>query len=431
MQRKRVLAANLPSIASFIGLALAFVFVPFITFLSTRSAPAVLSFATLFLLLGAYWRAETWRDFAARFTEVARQPLAIAIASFVLAAFASVSWSVEPLMSLQYSFRLLGNCLLGFAFVVVIAGEHRRHIMKFLVVGLVITLPLLANELHGPFQLRQPFSDTLGSESLNRAVLVTSILAALFLALACAEKWLSWLALFLSVVAAVVAVLSSSQSSVLFWGVVVIAWPLAVYAPRATARAVTATAFACLVLFPFFAMLYTPWMRQLLGGVPEDVVHATSAEIRLSIWENFAELIPHEPLLGWGYYAERAMSKGLAGPAASAVIGSAHPHDVAIQLWVDFGLLGVFVAGLIGFAWLRRLLQAETAVLTAASAITAGVFAVWMVSHGAWQEWWLAMMSLVFATLLRSTPGGQAISFWRKAETPAHPPFPGATPPKT
>ncbi|RAI30757.1 hypothetical protein CH341_33005, partial [Rhodoplanes roseus] len=41
------------------------------------------------------------------------------------------------------------------------------------------------------------------------------------------------------------------------------------------------------------------------------------------------------------------MSKGLAGPAASAVIGSAHPHDVAIQLWVDFGLLGVLVAGLI------------------------------------------------------------------------------------
>ena len=114
-----------------------------------------------------------------------------------------------------------------------------------------------------------------------------------------------------------------------------------------------------------------------------------SWEQRMGYWSYAMGRIADHPLRGWGLDASRAFSPHI----------QLHPHNGALQIWLELGVLGAVLAALIWAFVFRRLARDERSLLAAATAGSAAVYLFFgMVSFGVWQEWWLALAALVAVT---------------------------------
>jgi O-antigen ligase len=116
---------------------------------------------------------------------------------------------------------------------------------------------------------------------------------------------------------------------------------------------------------------------------------------RVGYWTYAAERIGEHPWRGWGLDASRAFSPGI----------QLHPHNGALQVWLELGIVGAVVAALIWAAVLRGQASDRRNLLSAAAAASASVYLLFgLVSFGAWQEWWLALGALT-AVVMAAAPG--------------------------
>ncbi len=107
---------------------------------------------------------------------------------------------------------------------------------------------------------------------------------------------------------------------------------------------------------------------------------------RVGYWNFAADRISEHPLLGWGLDASRTF-----GPAIGL-----HPHNGAMQVWLELGLPGAVLGALAWAVILDRCANAERSLLMAAAAASAAVYLLFgLISFGLWQEWWLALGALV------------------------------------
>ena len=165
----------------------------------------------------------------------------------------------------------------------------------------------------------------------------------------------------------------------------------------------------------FLAMPAVMWAIKATGRFEEfkaDVPLSWSQ--RLGYWGHASAWIGDHPLRGWGLEASRMFSPGI----------RLHPHDAALQIWLELGLIGAvaaaaFWAGL--FVRLSRPARDPAAAAGAAGGAAYLVFAA--VSFGVWQEWWLALGGLTAAavTLVAHQPATAAqpgeASLSRKSST--------------
>jgi O-antigen ligase len=119
------------------------------------------------------------------------------------------------------------------------------------------------------------------------------------------------------------------------------------------------------------------------SALPADV-GKLSWHIRLDIWRFATRQILRRPLFGWGLDSSRNWPDQI----------PMHPHDAAIQLWLETGLVGVALAALF-WAWLFwRIDQVEARDRESAAvmcATAAAYLTIGAISFGVWQEWWLAL----------------------------------------
>ncbi|MDB5455001.1 MAG: O-antigen polymerase [Caulobacter sp.] len=128
-----------------------------------------------------------------------------------------------------------------------------------------------------------------------------------------------------------------------------------------------------------------------------------SWDARLDIWAFVSGLVAEHPLRGWGLDASRSF--GTAIPL--------HPHNAAIQIWLELGALGAALAGaLIG--WIGSALTATSRINPSLAAAGAGSVTTYLVigslSFGVWQEWWLALGGLAAGCVVlvgRGWPGDE------------------------
>ena len=127
-----------------------------------------------------------------------------------------------------------------------------------------------------------------------------------------------------------------------------------------------------------------------LGGDGAEILPSAWRH-RVLIWQFVAERIGERPLLGWGFDAARDIpGKGdLLFEGAPAL--PLHPHNGALQLWLELGPLGALLAVALALLVLGRLRRTTRV----NAAIGAGVVAAWatfaLVSYGAWHNWWLVV----------------------------------------
>lgn len=120
-----------------------------------------------------------------------------------------------------------------------------------------------------------------------------------------------------------------------------------------------------------------------------------SWSMRMGYWSHAIDWIGDHPIRGWGLDASRMFSPGIV----------LHPHDTALQVWLELGGVGALLAA--GFWWLtisrlaRRRAEMSAIAVAAATAIYLLFSAI---NFGVWQEWWLALGALiaVLAGLLMS-----------------------------
>lgn len=169
----------------------------------------------------------------------------------------------------------------------------------------------------------------------------------------------------------------------------VLAFPLAAVAmlvvwswPQVGPRLIAASAAAV-----SFAMPGIIWLVRASGdyGVLERDVQASWAA-RMSYWSHTIDWIFAQPVRGWGLDASRAMGPGI----------TLHPHNGALQVWLELGLVGAVAAAAF---WGLSLLRLErdrpdlSMAAIAGSAVTFILFA-W-INYGQWQLWWVALGALI------------------------------------
>ena len=119
---------------------------------------------------------------------------------------------------------------------------------------------------------------------------------------------------------------------------------------------------------------------------------------RIGYWRRAVDWIWARPLPGWGLDASRAFGPGI----------RLHPHDAALQVWMELGLIGAVAAAIVWASIFSGLSRPARTPAAAAAAATATVYlAFGAVSFGVWQEWWLglgALSALVCILVLRARP---------------------------
>lgn len=125
-------------------------------------------------------------------------------------------------------------------------------------------------------------------------------------------------------------------------------------------------------------------------GVSSSVYH------RAAIWSFAAERIAEKPALGWGLHASRAIPDAKRQFAPGAELMPLHPHNFALQLWLELGLLGA-LAGAAGVAFLARRIGGDRATRAGLAGALCAAFAVACVGYGLWQGWWMGALWLLLA----------------------------------
>ncbi len=166
-----------------------------------------------------------------------------------------------------------------------------------------------------------------------------------------------------------------------------------------TARLLTLCGIALFCLAP---LVVQEGVRNGAIGVLHSFVPA-SWDARLDIWAFASGLVAEHPLRGWGLDASRGF--GTAIPL--------HPHNGAIQIWLELGAVGAALTGaLIG--WIGSALTATSRINPSLAAAGAGSLTTYLVigslSFGVWQEWWLALGGLAAGCIVlvgRGWPGDE------------------------
>lgn len=164
--------------------------------------------------------------------------------------------------------------------------------------------------------------------------------------------------------------------------------------PAAAPRALGAAAALFFLSAPglLWASRKLGWFQALEAQVP------LSWSMRMSYWRHAGDWISDHPFRGWGLDASRMFGPGI----------TLHPHNGALQVWLELGLIGATAAAVFWFVVMatqggpRQDLGRAVAAGTATAYLTFSA-----VSFGVWQEWWLAVGGLAAAGCLAVQRQGQ------------------------
>jgi O-antigen ligase len=166
-------------------------------------------------------------------------------------------------------------------------------------------------------------------------------------------------------------------------------------------RVALATVFAGLAI----ATLGGPWLVTAIAPEPGGEFYSEALsrnqQQRVAIWSYTAEQIREQPLRGYGFDSARHI-----GGQGDIITGTnwpalpLHPHNAALQIWLELGLVGaVLTTALLFFFWraLEKLRSQGRDIGPILGCISA-VSTLAMISFGVWQFWWMATWGLLCGT---------------------------------
>ena len=161
------------------------------------------------------------------------------------------------------------------------------------------------------------------------------------------------------------------------------------------------------------AVVTAPLTFPRLEGLPALVRAADSykdsAGHRLLIWSFVGDRIAERPFFGWGLDASRAIPGGQEEILPARRWLPLHPHNAALQAWLELGAGGAALLALIVAALWMGLGRVSWPPLyvAAAGGSLAGTLVGSFGAYGLWQEWWLGAFALeLFVILVMARAAG-------------------------
>ena len=324
-------------------------------------------------------------------------PILIALTALLVWALVSLAWSPihPPAHIARYkdledftALKLLIQLPLYLAFVIaagrVSPAGARRALMGLAIGFAIVSVVVLFEALRGQtlyLQLRQAtgeaaFRPDLARRNVARAVYPMALLLGPCLLVLSGRRWLAAAlaaltfaaALLMNVDAPLVAVVAGAAS-----------WALVVYAGRIGTMALTGLAAAYVILAPL--------VIHFAGAGRLAAMGKASWGERARIWGFVSDRIFERPFRGWGLDASRVFADDV----------PLHPHDAALQLWLELGAVGAVLGALVAvaaFYAVEPLRRRDPQAAGAAAAAAAAYLVIGALSFGVWQEWWLALGAL-------------------------------------
>jgi exopolysaccharide production protein ExoQ len=306
----------------------------------------------------------------------------------------SASWSLNPGRSLIVAARLAGLFAAGLALVAA-AGVIAlpRRLTWFLLAGMALGIVIAVADLStgglvGSIFTDRPYRPTrLNQASISFAILLLPTGAVLV----GIGQTVPALLLAAAAAATICALAGTAAKIVLLPGVLM--GLLLYYSRSQVARAAAVVSIVAIIAAPLtFARL------ERVPGLGEAAdVAKVSAGHRLLIWSFAGDRIAERPLSGWGLDSSRNIPGGKDPIRAGESWMPLHPHNTALQMWLELGVPGaVLFALLIAFLWYCLASAAEwPRLFTAAAGGSLTIaFVACFATYGIWQEWWLSVLWL-------------------------------------
>ena len=306
---------------------------------------------------------------------------------------ASAFWSVNPLRSLIMAARLAGLIALGLALA---AAASRitapRRLTLWLLGGFALGVAMAAAELVTHGALGAAFTDRayqaarLNRASVTFAILLPPITAALLRG-GPAVCPLSFAA---ATAAMIFALAGTAAKAALIAGV-----PIGVLFYLARGRAAYAAAIVSVLVIISAPLTFARLERIPAFAETADAIKL-SAGHRLLIWSFAGDRIAERPLAGWGLDSARAVPGGKDPIRPGQSWMPLHPHNAALQLWLELGVPGTALFALmVAVVWMA-LARADWPQLycAAAGASLAIALIASCAAYGIWQEWWLGTLAI-------------------------------------
>lgn len=370
---------------------------PVLTF--ARVSPPLFMAVAVVAAFGLGW-ACSGRSLFSGFVKRLRSPLLWVCLGCLALMFLSVNWTPEIVQKRGMSsstgalFCFLAAGVLWVSIDALPEAVLQRTVRR-IGTALLFALPVTAILIFIQYNTGGALNAAIGADSdnyiLNRSAVAIAVFAPIAALAAPQRQWLKLVLLSFSAFATFETESSSAQLGVLL--IVVLMAPALIW-PRLTYRVVAAG-----ILVTFLSMpLTVSHVNSMIPQAIHDRVGYGSLTIRGLIWTEYANLLPNKLWLGYGMEASKVADKlpetASYPPERLKLLSLGHSHNASVQLWFELGLAGaVLYAIAMALAFLRidRLKGRD---LTAAALTIAVLYGVSVVSHGAWQGWWLSLIVL-------------------------------------
>ena len=236
------------------------------------------------------------------------------------------------------------------------------------------------------FAFYQPIRHDFAEVNIGHSSFILALTWPLALAAAWKSRLSGWIAVVMGVGVVAAAIRFASDAPVIAVPLAAVVFLAAWRWPTAAPRTLAWAAAAYWLLAPVLVL----GLRA--TGRYEAIEHAIppSWSMRMGFWDHAVAWTADHPIRGWGLDASRMFGPGII----------LHPHDDALQVWLELGAVGAALAAAIWWLTIRRAARPHSNLATAAAAASASVYLLFgALNFGAWQEWWLAMGALVAMVL--------------------------------
>lgn len=327
------------------------------------------------------------------------------LALFVLTSSSSL-WSVTPQETFERSLKVCGLLLCALPLIdlarAIPAETLRRWQMLFPLATIIAGLyPLI--ELHFDF----PIQDALGMQaseniirgsSLNKHVSIFIMMLAPSI-LICHRAGAHTISIFMMIMAGMMIATTESQAAQLALVILPLAWCGAFILPGTGIPLAFIGAGLIILLMPWISPIAFDMFAADMNK-PGSFAEQASASKRLENWDFISRKIMENPWTGFGMDATRSINDFQSQKLYFKTSTIMHPHNIALQLWIEFGLMGItFAAGFLAFL-LRRLAQLPRTARRIPFTVFCVVLGFLMVSWSIWASWLLGFIVFLSAVTI-------------------------------
>jgi O-antigen ligase len=159
-----------------------------------------------------------------------------------------------------------------------------------------------------------------------------------------------------------------------------------------------------IIAAPFIAPMLFQHFAQGAEAMPRIGNGSANIAPRLEIWDFVSRRALQKPIAGFGFEATRDILDFDTKQMYYENDKVLHPHNAVLQIWIEFGAVGIILAAS-GFMLLLRQIYkiCTTAQARIALPVLMTALSVGSMSYGLWQGWWIGLLFLSTAMTMIAT----------------------------